>query len=978
MNKTHAMPVQEGGSGTNLVNKMASTIVRPRPDDERLVTLATGDKALTMNSRVSLTLLHRRLGHLHKHAVRRTEALVDGLSLEDVKTSACKCETCLLNKAHKTPFDGKSERQPAMRRMFRIHSDVCGPFRIPTVGGKRYFVQFICEYTGHVFVYLLASKREVFDKLKEFHARMKNVAPPIAYLHVDGGGEFFSNEMREWLRVNGISYEITCADTPQQNGLCERTNRTLLEMVRSLLHESGLSSVYWGEALLTAEHILNRIYRTGANVDVTATEAMFGYRPNLERLRVFGCAAYALIPSQQRHKLQPNARKCILLGFGDEKRGYKLLEVQTKRAFYSKDVTFDESNFPAKTAVQVQAGQRLESASAPPDQLPEVPDEQPAKPDLVTAADSEPLVEAADRGRRVLEPGVEAKQVQRPRRQMVPSLKAVEAAAHARIIQAGDEDLFEFAYRLDAVDAGCEPTYSQAMAGPDREKWLEGILEEKKSLEDNKTYVVFRGVPPKRPIRSKLVLKRKRDKEGNIIRFKVRLVGCGFGQRPGIDYGDTFAPVARMTSFRVFLAVVAHYDLELHHFDVDTAFLNGDLEEDIYMQLPAFFDVDGVPTIVKLLRALYGLKQANRRWNLKMHAVMVEFGFLQSQIEPCLYIRRFGTLVIILLAYVDDFFVGHNSKELLARLKQHLSARFKIKDLGALDWALGMRITRDRSTRTITLDQEQYLRDMLTTFNMQDCKPVATPEMPGLQLSKSMCNSSDSARAEMASVPYRSAVGKLMYPMLCTRPDLANAVRQVSKFLEAPGPEHWQAVKRIFRYVNGTLSHCLKYDGKAPGALQLHCYADADWANDAETRKSVTAVMPWLCGAPVSWISKGQPTVALSTCEAEYMALSEATREVMFLRQLLADFGCPQRSASIIWEDNTQAIALSGDPIHHARNKHIDIRHHYVREKTLSGETRILHKPTSEMLADILTKPLPRPAFLILRDAILRVRGNTS
>ena len=418
-----------------------------------------------------------------------------------------------------------------------------------------------------------------------------------------------------------------------------------------------------------------------------------------------------------------------------------------------------------------------------------------------------------------------------------------------------------------------------------------------------------------------------------------------------------------MASLRVFLALVAAQDLELKHLDVDTAFLNGVLDEEVYMRLPEHFDEKGVPVIVRLLKSIYGLKQASRAWNKAMHAVLIVFGFVQSKADPCIYVFELGAAFLAMAVYEDDFFVAFNDEAVFEALKSHLEKHFRIKDLGDLRWALGIRVTRDRQARTLSLDQEQYLSDMLKTFRMDQCVPVDTPEQPGLLLTKAMSPADDVARQHMSSIPYRSAVGKLMYPMLCTRPDLAHAVRQASKFLESPGLEHWAHVKRMFRYIKGSVGRKLTYHGGEERVLKLECYADADWANSVDDRKSVTAVLPFLCSAPVSWLSKGQATVALSSTEAEYMAVSEAVREVSWLRQLLSDLKCVQHEPTVIWEDNLQTILLASDPLHHARNKHIDVRHHYVRDKVTDGQVVLRHCPTGEMVADMFTKPLPRVVF---------------
>jgi hypothetical protein len=906
-----------------------------------------------VRTQVSAKLLHRRLGHVHADSAKKTVKATDGLVLDPISERKCLCEVCVMAKMHKLPFRGDSAEHPeATRPGFRIHSDVCGPLRTATHGGKRYFVSFIDDKTNHVTIYLMTNKSEVFDKIKEFHAWLVNIMQQqIAYFKFDGGGEFASNELLAWLKAKGIKLEVTCPYTPSQNPKAERMNRTIMEMARAMLFESGLSDSYWGEAVLTAAHIRNRVLGSSAQSGITPLEAMLGTKPNLGLLRVFGCAAYAHVPDQLRHKLQPKARKCVLLGFADEQRGYRLLNVATRKIIYCKDVVFDENLFPALKAKLAR------------------------DPALESPAESIEKSEAEDDDSVLTDPGDDHKSVpegppssvRRSGRQQVPSQQFLDAVANARLARESEssDDTFEMAYRVNVVEGGFEPTYRQAMAGPDQVRWLDGIEAEVKSLLENKTWEWWSGPgpPPKQPLRSKFVLKAKRDDAGNITRWKARLVALGFLQRRGIDYGETFAPVVRMASLRVFLALVAAQNLELKHLDVDTAFLNGVLDEEVYMRLPEHFDEKGVPVIVRLLKSIYGLKQASRAWNKAMHAVLIVFGFVQSKADPCIYVFELGAAFLAMAVYVDDFFVAFNDEAVFEALKSHLEKHFRIKDLGDLRWALGIRVTRDRQARTLSLDQEQYLSDMLKTFRMDQCVPVDTPEQPGLLLTKAMSPADDVARQHMSSIPYRSAVGKLMYPMLCTRPDLAHAVRQASKFLESPGLEHWAHVKRMFRYIKGSVGRKLTYHGGKERVLKLECYADADWANSVDDRKSVTAVLPFLCSAPVSWLSKGQATVALSSTEAEYMAVSEAVREVSWLRQLLSDLKCVQHEPTVIWEDNLQTILLASDPLHHARNKHIDVRHHYVRDKVTDGQVVLRHCPTGEMVADMFTKPLPRVVF---------------
>jgi hypothetical protein len=514
------------------------------------------------------------------------------------------------------------------------------------------------------------------------------------------------------------------------------------------------------------------------------------------------------------------------------------------------------------------------------------------------------------------------------------------------------------------------PTYRAAMARPDAPQWREAMRAELASLMKTNT---FQFVPvgerlKQRPVSSKWVYKIKRKSDGTVERYKARLVARGFTQRPGVDFRETFAPVARMTSIRTLLSVACKDDMNLTHLDVDTAFLNGELDEEIFMQLPEGGLEGDAGRVVKLRKGLYGLKQASRQWYKALDKVLSGIGFVQSRADPCIYVYERDGKRVMLAVYVDDFVIADNNADLRERVKRELAVHFKLKDLGELHGCLGLRVTRDRARRELTLDQEGYIIEMLDMFHMSDCKPCATPEQVNLHLPKHEQHGNDNTR-----YPYREAVGKLMYAMVCTRPDIASAVRAVSKHLCAYGDAHWTAVKRIMRYLKGTSDMKLRFGGKRVGE-SLVGYADADWGNDKDERKSVTGYVFAHAGGPLSWSSKGQRTVALSSTEAEYMSLSEACREVTYLRLLLSELRHVQRGATTIYEDNQGAIALTKNPEHHARNKHIDMRHHFCRDMVQNGAVAVVYMPTASMPADALTKALAAEAFQRCCSAIMNAR----
>ena len=502
-------------------------------------------------------------------------------------------------------------------------------------------------------------------------------------------------------------------------------------------------------------------------------------------------------------------------------------------------------------------------------------------------------------------------------------------------------------------------TMSEAQSRKDAELWREAAKKELASIMANGTWDLVELPAGRLPIDSKWVFKIKRDAAGNIERYKARLVARGFMQQHGVDFAETFAPVAKFTSIRVLLAIAAAEDLELHQLDVDTAFLNGDLKEEIYMKQPLGFEEPGREHLVcRLKKSLYGLKQASRSWYEKIDGVFGELGLRSSGADHSIYYKLDATTKVYVALYVDDLIIATNSPSELNKLKHGLAERFAMKDLGELHFFLGIHIERNRAERSITLSQTSYIDDVLARFGMVDCRPTATPMDPGLILVAAEKEATTDEAKQMKAVPYLAAVGSLMYVMLGTRPDLAFAVGVVSRYSSDPRPEHWTAVKRILRYLKGTRDVVLRYIGGTTATPVG--YSDSDWGSDRETRRSTTGYIFMISNAAVTWQSKRQPTVALSSTEAEYMAACQAAREAVWLRALLKDLGYPQHDATVLYGDNQGCLALAKNPTLHARTKHIEMRHHFIRERIESGEIRQVYCSTEDMVADGLTKALAR------------------
>lgn len=365
--------------------------------------------------------------------------------------------------------------------------------------------------------------------------------------------------------------------------------------------------------------------------------------------------------------------------------------------------------------------------------------------------------------------------------------------------------------------------------------------------------------------------------------------------------------------------------------------------------------------VCKLKKSLYGLKQAPRCWNAVLNDYLKSIGFKQSVADPCVYVKKNNDHLLLVVVYMDDLIIIANTAEEMTKVKESLSVRFKMTDMGKLHYCLG--ITIEQEGQCLWINQKQYISNILVKYGMTEAKTVSTPTDLSVKLQMD-----DNYSKQVDLVMYQSIVGSLLYAAVATRPDISQAVGVISKFSSRPTKAHLTAAKRILRYLKGTASLAVKYQKSSNGTLIG--YADADWAGDSEDRHPTTGNLFLMAGGPISWLSKKQAVIALSTSEAEYVSVSAATQEAVWLRRLLADIQAVPEGLTIIMEDNQGAIGIAKNPIQHARTKHIDIRYHYVREALQEGVISLSYCPTDKMIADLLTKGLPRGRFEILRKAM--------
>jgi hypothetical protein len=524
-------------------------------------------------------------------------------------------------------------------------------------------------------------------------------------------------------------------------------------------------------------------------------------------------------------------------------------------------------------------------------------------------------------------------------------------------------DVWEHAYQTVAGPTAPR-TFAEAMKRPDADLWQKAAQDEMDAHLENGTWELVKLPPGRKAIGSKWVFKVKHNSDGSIERYKARVVAKGYSQRPGLDFGETFAPTTKWASLRTIFALAALEDLELETIDISTAYLNGVMAKDheVYMQQAEGFQQHGPEWVCRLLKGLYGLKQGGRLWYERLDQVLSGMGFKRTNSDHSVYVWVRGEVKVIVPIFVDDLTLASKSKAAIAEVKQELKKHFKVRELGPTSFLLGVDVSRHRPNHTLSLSQRQYTLDILERFGFQDCAPVTTPMDASVKLSQDMAPKTPEDEEKMRGVQYTNAVGALMYLAVCTRPDIAHAVSVLSRFNSNPGPTHWLAVKRVFRYLKGSLDYKLTFK-PGPSTELFQSYVDADHGGNPDNGHSTTGYVIKMGTGAVSWSSKQQPIVALSTTEAEYVAAVSAATEVIWLRHFLSELGYSFPSPSTLHIDNQSAISVAKNPEHHGRMKHLDLRFFWLRDAVHSKTLAVQYIPTGDMPADILTKPLERVKF---------------
>lgn len=908
---------------------------------------------------------HKVFGHRDPAAIKEmySKNMVNGMKIIDcgIKTE---CETCLQAKSTRLPFPRQSSSQ-SNDVLELVHSDVCGPMQTQSPSGKRYVLTFIDDYSHYTVIYLLRKKSEVEEKIKEYIALVMNkFGKKIKCMRSDRGGEYMGHAVKNYLSLKGISVQYTAPYSPQQNGVAERKNRTLIEMARCMLHEADLPFTFWAEAVNTANYIQNRVITRSTNQ--IPFHLWNGKKPGTSHFQIFGSKCFVHVPKEKRRKLDNTAQPMIFMGYDENSKAYRCYDSIAKKLVISRDVRFLSNELHGgayvekmRQPVEVMIEDNLNDSFNQSDTSGSTLQAQ-SSPDSIGSNQSNLDTSWRDTT-------IDNDSSEDEGSEFFPSAGDItdsDAAFSPVVLR---RPRLKAAHRANVIYSIIEPkTLSEALECTDKDKWVGAMNDEILSLKKNRTWSLCELPADRKAIGCKWVFKIKTDEKGNALRYKARLVAQGYLQKFGTDYDQVFAPVARQTTFRVFLTMASMKNYLVHHFDAKTAFLNGNLNEIIFMKQPPGYGSENKDLVCHLKKSLYGLKQAAKSWNDEINKTLFELGFTQSKADACLYSKRINNNWCFILIYVDDILIAAESIKVVKEIKDKISLKFDIDDLGEIKHYLGIEIMKE-ADGFYSLNQSGYINKITHEFGLSDAKISNVPIQ--VNYGKDVAKGDDGLLT--SNMQYQRLIGCLLYISVNTRPDIAAGVSILAQKVSQPRIEDWNELKRIVKYLKGT-SNIKLVLGKTNEHELIYGYADANFAENKSDRKSNGGYVFILNGGVISWTCRKQSCVSLSSTEAEFIALSEACKEALWLRRVLADMKIDINEPIKIYEDNQSCLKLIVDEKLSNRTKHIDTRYHFVKDHIDKKLVACVFCPSEEMLADLFTKPLPVSKFEKLRNTFLR------
>ena len=946
--------------------------------------------AVSAKARDKIAEWHDNIGHINFCRMNTFSKIYD-LNLPDC--SKFRCQFCMLSKIVMKPFPRSTSRTTGILQL--IHTDVSGIIRIKNALNAKYFVTFRDDFSKNGFTYLMEKKSEVYSKFIEFKTWIeRQTGKKIQKVRSDQGGEYTSAEFLELEKTEGIDLQNSIPRRQQQNGAAEKYGKDLVWMARTLLIAANLSPAFWPFAIACACYLLNRAPCSAIGDDIPF-RVFWGFLPDITNLKKFG-KEIVIRNDEPDGKFGPRGDRAILLGYSRKVKGYLAYRYRDRQIVQTRDdmccdsdeyvlnkeereleytwkaeldyyeaPDFDEEDFtdefvcpsPAddndlnfeSSRLQVNlrsfTGQDSDDLilgveDAQPNRSNE--DEQPEHEDRAIEDDEEEQPDANLNDDPNIQKIILNKKQEKEFREANPNAKL----KYRRYVNGkGNDKRREFV----VYSVKTPTTFKQAATSYEAEHWNEAMLRELNSLKLHDTWEVVDRKPGMKVIPGMWLYKVKYNPDLTVDKYKARYVALG-NRLQEVEKAEKYAPVLRTSSFNLILTLAAKFDLEVHHVDVGTAFLNGKLTEEIYItQPPGFADPRNPNGVCRLNRAIYGLPQSGKKFNDFITDLMKTFGMKQLLSDQCVFIR--GTELIVGI-YVDDN-ICCGKGELLTKFKDWMRSKCEITDKGEISCFLSMNVVRKDGV--IYANQSSYIRDLLNKYNFQNVHPVRTPMVQDLKLDDDLSPPCDREW-------YLGVLCSLLFVADKSRPDLCYSITRLCRYMHNPRQIHAEALKRIVRYVAGTIDLSLRF---AAGEPKIECYADADFGNDLVTGKSVSGTLVYAYGNLIHWQSKRQHFVAQSTCESEILAVREGVAMTLYVKNFLLELGLLSDliDVPVIFNDNQSAIATLIDGGCFQRNKHYQLRVAFVRDHINKRDVRVIYKQGECMLADCLTKPLAFTLF---------------
>ncbi|CAN1345666.1 Retrovirus-related Pol polyprotein from transposon TNT 1-94 [Linum perenne] len=918
------------------------------------------EKCFTVLKTSLETLWHKRLGHISttRMSQLRTLGLVRGLPKFNSDENFF-CDICVKGKQVKTSFKSVSTISTT-KPLQLLHMDLFGPTNVQSLAGKLYAFVIVDDFSRFTWFFFLAKKDECLSKLTDFVQQISNSLDlKIKAIRSDNGGEFTSFNFESFCSSLGIQHFVSAPRTPQQNGVAERKNRALLDLSRTMLLDFNTSKRFWAEAVSTACYILNRtLIRKGLNK--TPYELLKNKVPLIGYFHPFGCRCFVLNTKDKLGKFDARSCESIFLGYSSKSKAFRVFNKHTGKVEESIHVTFDDKPQSGNLFSDEDVVSSLPPSSLSPPSASTCP-ENSVLQNNQTSADS-PVCHQTEQND-IPASDVPSTSILSETHQPPPHIQKrhpstlILADNQKRTVIRSKKFLDFIASEESALISILEPrNIKEALLD---EHWILAMQEELHQFERAMVWDLVAPPLNKTIIGTKWVFRNKTNEKGEVTRNKARLVAQGYSQEEGIDFDETFAPVARLEAIRILCAFASYMKFKLFQMDVKSAFLNGFIKEEVFVKQPPGFENPSFPHhVYKLKKALYGLRQAPRVWYDRLSSYLLSNGFSRGTVDNTLFLKFHSSDILLVQIYVDDIIFGSTSDALRNSFGEMMATTFEMSLMGELKFFLGLQV--DQTESGIFIHQTKYTTDLLSRFNFSSAKPAATPMATTTKLSA--IDSEESTD----NTHFRALIGSLLY-LTASRPDILFCVCLCARFQANPKISHLSALKRVLRYLIATKDFGLWFP--TTDQFDLIGFSDSDFAGSTTDRKSTSGSCQFLGPALVSWSSKKQPSIALSTAEAEYIAAGGCSTQILWIRSQLSDYGISiSDSPTSLFCDNTSAINISKNPVLHSRTKHIDVKYHFLRDLVSQKIIDIKFIPTDFQLADIFTKALKEDQFIFIRQ----------